>query len=259
MLNAKDFSLPINQIKNQCPDLEQWLNSEDKIDLGNSKALFQYNKCLFKILDNIELDLSIDVGINTNLIPTAGLRRAIVSAVLSETHPQKIIEIGTGATAIMALLFAKNNVQVIATEINPDSLQSAHKQVLINKFEERIKLLKSDGGILDYLQKYFPVDCVVSLPPYYADETKSLPRSKKGFRGVDSELYSFGQDIDFSVQLLQEWSTCNSSNFLCTLWKNHSSLEKAIVLMNELNLTHKSIEITAGTRKRYLTITQRST
>ncbi len=256
-LDAKDFSLPLNQIKEQCPELLQWLNSSNKIDLGNTKALYYYNKCLFKILDGIELDMNIQDDSDNNLIPTAGLRRAITSIIVSEIHPTKVVEIGTGASAIMSLLLARNNIQVIATEINLNSLQSAFKQVKINNLEKYITLVESNGGILDYLTEYFPVDCILSLPPYYADESRQLPKKKKGFRGIDSELYSFGEDIGFSLQLLREWFELNSSTFLIILWKNLESLENALEKIEELPIKNRIIEIKAGTRKRFLTITQK--
>ena len=213
-LDAKNFSLPLRQIKDQCPEISQWLNSNNKIDLGNPRALYYYNKCLFKILDDIELDMPIQEDTDNNLIPTAGLRRAIVSIITSEIKPTKVIEIGTGASAIMGLLLAKKKIHVLATEINPNSFQSASKQIQLNKLENYITLVESKGGILDYLSDSFPVDCVLSLPPYYADDTKELPKKKKGFMGTDSELYSFGEDIDFSLQLFKEWFELNSSTFL---------------------------------------------
>ena len=221
ILDAKNYSLPIDQIKDKCPEIKQWLNESNKIDLGNPQALYHYNKCLFKILDDIDIELSIHDNTEKNLIPTAGLRRAIVSVIISLIHPSKIIEIGTGATAIMSLLFAKKGVKVIATEINELSFTSALHQIQLNNAAQLITLIKSEGGVLNYLEKYFPVNCVLSLPPYYATKNRHLPKSsKRGFQGTDSELYSFGEDIDFSLTLLNEWYALNSSKYLIILWKN---------------------------------------
>ncbi len=256
-LDAKDFSLPINQVIEKYPEIRKWVNSKNRIDLGNSGALYHYNKYLFKLLDDIELDLDINLTERRNLIPTAGLRRAIVSAILSIIHPQSVIEIGTGASAIMALLFAKKNVKVLATEINDFSFHSAQRQVQLNDLENKITLIKSEGGILDYLENYFPIDCVLSLPPYYASNTKDLPKGTKGFLGTDSELYSFGKDLDFSFALIDQWYQIKLSRYLTILWKNHTSLEKALEKINSLSVENQIVEIKAGTRKRYLTISKK--
>ena len=70
ILDAKNYSLPIDQIKDKCPEIKQWLNESNKIDLGNPQALYHYNKCLFKILDDIDIELSIHDNTEKNLIPT---------------------------------------------------------------------------------------------------------------------------------------------------------------------------------------------
>ena len=220
-------------------------------------ALYHYNKCLFKILDDIDLDLELSNDQKINLIPTAGLRRAIVSVIISTISPKKVIEIGTGASAIIAMLLAKNNIKVKATEINEESIKIALKQIQLNKLERNVTLVKSEG-ILDYLKDYYPVDCVVSLPPYYAANTKYLPKSSRGFRGIDSELYSFGEDSDFSIALLKEWATIRLSKFLVILWKNFDSVEIDLQILKCFHVENQIIEIIAGTRKRFLTITKKS-
>ena len=139
------------------------------------------------MLDKITIDLNTDVDELPNLIPTAVIRRLIVSVILDYVQPTRVIEIGTGATAIMALLLAKHKVSVIATEIDDYSYVSAQKNVYLNNLNDSITLVKSEGEILSYLEKFFPVDCVLSLPPYYGNETKNQIRKKRGFRGKDSE------------------------------------------------------------------------
>ena len=255
-IDARNYSLPLDQIAKGCPEINKWLDEKNKIDLGNYQALYYYNKCLFKILDNIELNLDL-TNSSHNLIPTAGLRRAIVSTIISIIHPKSVIEIGTGASAIMALLFAKHDIRVLATEINEDSLKSALKHVEINDLSNLITVVKSSGGILSYLNDYFPVDCLLSLPPYYADETRQLPRKMKGFRGTDSELYSFGEETGFSLALLKEWYETNSSKYLSILWKNFDSVDKIFLTVPKMAVENQTIKIKAGTRTRYLTITKK--
>jgi methylase of polypeptide subunit release factors len=258
-INAKEFSLPLDQILEKCPDLKQ-ITVLGKIDLGDPKALYQYNKCLYKVLDDIDLELDFNKDKGSNLIPTAGLRRCIASTIIEIINPLKIIEIGTGASAIMALLFAKKNIEVIATEINNESVISAQKQIELNNLSQKITLKQSQGDILQYLEKYFPVDCILSLPPYYAEKTKLKVPKKRGFLGVESELYSFGEETDFSTKLIEEWiemqKKFKKQTFLSILWKNQKSMEKVFLKFEKNDLSTQIIEILAGTRIRYLTISK---
>ena len=153
----------------------------------------------------------------------------------------------------MALLLAKKNIDVIATEINEVSYNQAINQIQKNHLEGKIQLVKSTGGILKFLEKFFPVDCVFSLPPYYAEKTQGTAK-KKGFQGINSELYSFGEDSDFSISLIKEWLEYPSIPYLIILWRNEESLQKALEKeKRSINLL-KKIEILAGTRKRIVTI-----
>lgn len=257
-LDAKDFALPLNSVQDVCPDILKFINSQGKIDLGNSLALYSYNKCLFKILDDIILDLETEDEKFINLIPTAGLRRLITSVIIEHIHPNKIIEIGTGATAIMALLLAKKSVHVIATEIDNYSYLSAKRHIKINKLDHHITLVKSEGEILNYLENFFPVDCVLSLPPYYANETKNDNRKKSGFRGTESELYSFGESTDFSTKLLQEWNEIDSIQSICILWKDYEDFQKGLNFQKAFPTTIQTFEVKAGTRTRYLTLIKKN-
>lgn len=252
--NAKDFTLPIKTVLEKCTDMRKWVDEKNKFDLGNPQALYTYNKCIFKILEDITLFLDVSKDNPNNLIPTAGLRRCITAIILEHTKAKKVIEIGTGASAIMALLFARNNVEVIATEINESSFLQAQKHIEINKVEAQVTLVKSEGGILNYLEEdYFPADCVLSLPPYYGEKTK-IPPKKKGFQGIESELYSFGEETDFSLRLFDEWYDTGSIAYLCILWKNIEAMQKALLTKKNFQVQTQQFEIKAGTRTRILTI-----
>ena len=62
----------------------------------------------------------------------------------------RILEIGTGASAIISLFAAKSfDLKVLATEINESSIDSAERNISTNNMSHKIQLLKSEGGILD--------------------------------------------------------------------------------------------------------------
>ena len=255
-IDAKNFSLPIKEVLADCPDLYQYTKA-NKIDLGNPLALRAYNICLFKILENVIIELP-----ESNLIPTCGLRRSIVHVILEITNLKlndRIIEIGTGASAIIAMLFAKKGFNnIIATDINHESLIIAEKQLKINNLQDSITLMKSSGGIVNWLKDKFPVQCLVSLPPYYSSESIIIGQ-KRGFLGVDSELYSHGSAEDFSLQLINEWlENIVNTNYLCILWKNKLALDKGLIFLDQnkqsLEINVQIVEIKAGNRSRYLSI-----
>jgi 16S rRNA G966 N2-methylase RsmD len=255
-INAKKYSLRIEDALKRCPELQKYVNSlTNKFDLGNSEALVSYNQCLFRVLDGLDIKIPPE-----HLIPTAGLRRCIVDILHKELNPRSILEIGTGSTAIIAQLFALKGIKAYATEIDKKSIETAKKNIENNskKFSNRIKIFKSDGDILNWLieqeREIFTIDLVLSLPPYYlhGSPVKTLNR---GFLGTKHELFSFAEAEDFSIQLITEWE--NNKSILpniAILWKSQDSF---IMAMNRLGYDHSELklyQITSGTRKRILSI-----
>jgi len=117
-------------------ELAKYLISRNppKFDLGDPETLSELNKCLFKELANLVIKLP-----KGHLIPSYSLRMAYVKTInelltnknINSSYP--IIEIGTGASAAIAMLLAKYNKKVLATEINEISFQLAQKNVMKNK------------------------------------------------------------------------------------------------------------------------------
>ena len=254
-LYIKDYSLPIDVVCKSCPELSQYLQRRTlKIDLSDPNALKVYNQCLFWILEGLKIQIP-----NNHLIPTAGLRRAIVDIITQQISPKTVIEVGCGPSAIISLLLAKRNIYVHATEIDPQSYNLAHNSIINNTLEHKITLYKSSGGILAWLsQEYteiFPIDIVISLPPFY-EKNSYKPYASKGFRGTDLELYAKGSAESFAVNLLNEAiEVYPRINKVGLLWKNEESMIKGFNEINNLDLSTRVFELIAGTRKRYFTIT----
>lgn len=255
-VNAKNYSLRIEETIKKCPDLNKYVDpSTNKFDLGNSEALVNYNQCLFRILDGLDIKIPPE-----HLIPTAGLRRCIVDILYKEINPRSILEIGTGPTAIIAQLFALRGTQVYATEIDQSSIDIAIRNVENNSkyFNYPIEFFQSTGGILGWLielhKDIFPIDLALSLPPYYL-QNSSIKNGKKGFLGTKTELFSFAEAEDFSLQLMREWK--NNKLILpniAILWKSQESFLMGMDQINKDPSGLKLYRITSGTRKRILSI-----
>ena len=102
---AKYFTLPFSKLVEKYPDLNSFLISENppKFDLGNPKVLSILNKYLFK--EVLQIDLDVPEG---HLIPALGIRHVYCEIVNSLPQPQDpLIEIGTGASAALAMILAK--------------------------------------------------------------------------------------------------------------------------------------------------------
>lgn len=255
-INAKEFAMPFTEAFKRCVDLGYLSEYHGvKIDLGNYDMLSRYNSCLYYILENLNIDIPYG-----NLIPTAGLRRVIAHLIHSKTEhrSKKILEIGTGPVAIMALLLANRGFNVIATESNLTSYINAKKVIKQNNFQNKIRLIKSEGRILKWLEndvQLTSMDVIFSLPPYYSE--KSLAQKNgRGFLGVKSELFGHYKGKDFSLQLIHEFINLKLSIYLGILWKNEDYLNKGLAYFNKHNYVSKIYCIKAGTRKRFFTLSR---
>ncbi|GAG86825.1 unnamed protein product, partial [marine sediment metagenome] len=135
-IDAKYFSLPFKGLVEKYPDLNAFLISVDppKFNLGDPFILSRINTILFKEVLDLEIKVPKDY-----LIPSVGVRHAFCDYVVSQLNSnERVIEIGTGASASMSLILAKKyNKSVIATEINPLALDFARINAGINEMDEQ--------------------------------------------------------------------------------------------------------------------------
>lgn len=74
---------------------------------------------------------------------------------------QRILEVGTGHLAILSIYISKNkNLDIYASDINPDYIENAKKNVIKNKVD--VKLIKSD--LFENINGNF--DIIFFNPPY---------------------------------------------------------------------------------------------
>lgn len=222
----KRCGLPFKEAIQRCPDLKKYATKgQNRIDLGNSQALLLYNRVVLQ--DFMSLDFTVPPGF---LIPTICSRWAFVSWINNEKSPLNVLEIGTGASAILAMMFARIGCRVEATEINEMAYQSAQNNIKVNGLESQILLKKvqDENQILmncyDSLTKF---DALVCNPPQYDQDFFYQQSLSKGFVGQELELVGGEKGHEFIIKLIEEvkrYSKSPSVYFQLTVPKLHKEI-----------------------------------
>ena len=201
----KKCGLPIEEALLRSPELKEFVDKRSKkIDLGDTNALILYNRLILQ--DFLELDFSIPEGF---LIPTICSRWKFIKWCLDSLNPisqQRILEIGTGASAIFALVLAKIGFLVDATEINAKAFASAKENIELNQLSHQINLTKVSNriikGVHTSLNSYFAI--ITNPPQYDLDYYNKRISLKKGFLGQESELVGGQEGYEFIIQTIKE-------------------------------------------------------
>ena len=117
------------------PPLQKHVTTSGKIDLGDPLALTSYNKAVALALANLRITVP-----EGKLIPAVCLRHAYVKILAENYLPKnaRILDIGTGSSAIIALFAAQlHDMVVVATEIDPSSFASAQVNIRLNKLQHK--------------------------------------------------------------------------------------------------------------------------
>lgn len=87
---------------------------------------------------------------------------------------KKIIDLGCGNGAIPLFLSTRTNVKITGVEIQESIYDLAKKSVKYNKLEEKIDIINDDINNLKDRFNHSSFDVVVSNPPYFKLNEKSL-------------------------------------------------------------------------------------
>ncbi|WP_371803823.1 RlmF-related methyltransferase [Candidatus Lokiarchaeum ossiferum] len=232
------------------PDLIPFLKTRDppRINKESREALLLYNYYVAQDLFNLTIEFERDVAI----VPTPVMRYAFLQHLI---HPNcSIIELGTGASAIIALIAAKCfNAQVYATEMDPTYIEYAKRNVSANKLENKIQVINSHGKFLDgIIPENLKVDFIISNPPYY-DKILS-PKILWG--GKKHELVGEGsRGENFIISMIEEgWKYLKTPGCIAFIIpKTRVATMNAIEeYLNEQDLEFDIIGILAGNRTRYV-------
>lgn len=207
---TKKCGLPFKEAIRRDPTLKKYTIGKNRIDLGNTEALLLYNRLI--IQDFLSLDFFIPPGF---LVPTICSRWAFISWILPQhsPHPSRVLEIGTGASAILALILAKIGCYVEATEIIEVANEYAQKNIDFNGLEGKILVRKVQTdhiirGLYDSLDQF---DLIICNPPQYDKDYFQSQITQKGFMGQESELVGGEYGHEFIEKLLTELKSFKKS------------------------------------------------
>jgi release factor glutamine methyltransferase len=123
-----------------------------------------------------------------------------------ESHPLKIIDLGTGS-GVIAITLAVNLKEslIYATDISEDALKLASDNATKHKVEERIEFILGDlFKPLESKNIQNSVDCIVSNPPYVKDDdSESLSKEIIDFE-PEVALFSGDDGLNFHKRILKE-------------------------------------------------------
>lgn len=254
ILDISKKCVPIKQAIKEYPLLQKYA-CEGKLDFGNSDALRLYNIAIAKIMFNLDINLPIP-----NLIPTICLRYYYVKVVFKKTNFKKLLEIGTGSTAIMAMIAAKQfGAKVDATEINTESINNANIVIERNNLSSYINIIPSQGEILEGILGDTSYDALICYPPMYPEYNRkeyTNRRKLRGFQGNASEMIGGGEDgFDFISQLLFELIKHRNKIQVFTLLNiQKSHAHKTNQFLQNHQIENEVIQIKAGNRIRFVHI-----
>ncbi len=184
------LGLPLREAVKIFPELEKYIDKRGRLDFSNRKARILYNKAIAKAVFGLDIEYH-----PKGLVTTPVSRYIFLKTFLR--GGERVLEIGTGHTALMALMAAKIfNCDVTATELDEEFFAYASENIERN--QTRIRLLKSDGGIIrGVVPEGEKFDVIFSAPPYYERPTRGVLTEMEGVGGG-----RYGEE--FSVRLIKE-------------------------------------------------------
>ncbi len=92
----------------------------------------------------------------------------------------KVIDLGTGTGIIATLLCKKTKLQqIIGVEIQKDTAQMAQQSIILNKLENKFKIIQSDIKNIDQILQPESFDAIVTNPPYKKAQTGLTNQNEK--------------------------------------------------------------------------------
>ncbi|AAW42333.1 conserved hypothetical protein [Cryptococcus deneoformans JEC21] len=233
--------------------------SEDgytSINFQDPTALRELTKCLLKEDWNLDVDLRED-----RLCPTIPNRLDYIYHVLdlephlpsSSLRPLRILDIGTGATAIYPILLARlrPDSRIVATEIDESSYNHAKATLEKNNIPpSSITVLKSPTPdpilfpLLECKGKSEDWDLTICNPPFFASSQEMLQGMELKDRQAhaaptasDNELITRGGELAFITSMIRESIDIgHKCTWYTTLVGKYSSLQPLIETLREFKI-----------------------
>ncbi|WVO19840.1 uncharacterized protein IAS62_001130 [Cryptococcus decagattii] len=248
------------RLASRYPKFAPFVNiSEDgypSIDFQNPAALRELTKCLLKEDWNLDVDLRED-----RLCPTIPNRLDYIYHMLdlephlpsSSLRPLRILDVGTGATAIYPILLARlrPDSRIVATEIDEGSYHHAKATLEKNNIpSSSISIVKSptpDPILFPLLQskgKCEEWDFTICNPPFFASTQEMLQGVELKDRQAhaaptasDNELITRGGELAFITSMIRESIDIGQRcTWYTTLVGKYSSLQPLIETLRDLKI-----------------------
>lgn len=248
--NSSNGCVNIRDANEVWSPLHQYMHN-GKLNLGDPAALLEYNKAILFKLTKYRITIP-----ENYLVPAICLRNTYIRIIKDLLDVQLIADIGTGASAVIALLAAKQGFSVVATELDEISYTYAQLNISANQLTDKITLYKSNSNT-NIIDNVLPVDvidkveCVLTYPPFYPEERPGrISRKKRGFKGSENELFSGETGMSFTKQYIIE-AAMHGIQHITVLLHKQEFVEQCTTLMQNHGYVCRVIDIIAGNRKRY--------
>jgi len=184
------LGLPVKDALKLFPELEKYIDERGRLDFSNREARILYNRAIAKAL------FGLDIEYHPRGLVTPPISRYLFLKTFLRGG-EKVLEIGTGHTAMMALMAERLfNCDVTATELDEEFFEYARMNVERNN--ATVRLIGSNGGIIrGVIPQGERFDVIFSAPPYYERPTKGVLTEREGVGGGE-------HGEAFSVRLIEE-------------------------------------------------------
>ncbi|WP_456394856.1 RlmF-related methyltransferase [Thermococcus sp.] len=239
------LGLPVREAVKLFPELKNYLNERGRLDFSNRKARILYNKAIAKAIFGLDIEYH-----PRGLVTTPVSRYIFLKTFLR--GGEGVLEIGTGHTAMMALMAEKLfNCDVIATELDEEFFEYAKGNIERNR--AKVKLIKSNGGIIHgVVPEGERFDVIFSAPPYYGRPTRGVLTEREGVGGGE-------HGEAFSVRLIEEaLEYLKSGGKVALFLPDKKPLIAAITERGEeLGYSVRDVRFKVGTRWRHSLILEK--
>ncbi|ASJ08308.1 SAM-dependent methyltransferase [Thermococcus siculi] len=233
------LGLPVKEAVKLFPELERYIDERGRLDFSSREARILYNRAIAKAVFGLDIDYH-----PRGLVTTPVSRYLFLKTFLR--GGERVLEIGTGHTAMMALMAEKLfGCDVTATELDEEFFEYAMRN--IEKNGAKVRLIKSNGGIIrGVVPEGERFKVIFSAPPYYETPTKGVLTEREGVGGG-----KYGEE--FSVKLIEEAiDYLNPGGKVALFLPDKEPLVNAIAEKGEeLGYSVRDIKFKAGTRWRH--------
>jgi len=166
---------------------------------------------------------------------------------LKDNNTPKILDIGTGSGAIaLALRRNMKKSRIIGTDISLDALDLANENIKVNNVNSGLEFVSGDIFDDSFVKSLGKFDCVVSNPPYVAENEKEILQPDVIDHEPHVALFSPGDSLAFYKRIIEITKLLLDPDGLLAFETGYDQASKVVELMNERFDSVKVIKDLAG-------------